>query len=515
MGEEVSNNEELNSQTELELSVSEDRLTAHLSGACPPDWDRRQIQYAITNLLKEQGVKYGLDAQSMRQAIDRILQGHSIEKVLVARGQLPTKGTDAEITMHVDLVGSVVGREQKGGKVDFRDRGPIPTVEPGTVLATLKKGLRGDPGKDVYGNVLHAEESRMLRLLGGEGVEIVEDGTKAVSTVVGMVARPEEEKIQVKNVLVVKEDVDLNTGHIDFPGAVKVCGTIRSDFKVKCYSLETETIEPRAVIEVKNDLMVYAGIMGAAVRVGGDLAARFVRDAKVICNGDVVVDTEIVQSVIQAGGMLKVSGLEGRIVDSHLAAIKGISAGDVLCSRSEATILRIGVNPEFEKQYWSYKKNLESALNQQNQITEAVNAQEKELISTEEELRDLISLFHKTQDQKERENQLTQINMIKPLREALKQGVDQGGQRLAELVYEIQRLKEKVRKMEQIMPAGATWLDVRGRAEQGVQIRTPRASATLEKVHQAFSAREVLSRDKNTNEEQIAVKMTKLRMAAK
>ena len=245
------------------------------------------------------------------------------------------------------------------------------------------------------------------------------------------------------------------------------------------------------------------------------MAARFVRDAKVICNGDVVVDTEIVQSVIQAGGMLKVSGLEGRIVDSHLAAIKGISAGDVLCSRSEATILRIGVNPEFEKQYWSYKKNLESALNQQNQITEAVNAQEKELISTEEELRDLISLFHKTQDQKERENQLTQINMIKPLREALKQGVDQGGQRLAELVYEIQRLKEKVRKMEQIMPAGATWLDVRGRAEQGVQIRTPRASATLEKVHQAFSAREVLSRDKNTNEEQIAVKMTKLRMAAK
>ena len=275
MGEEVSNNEELNSQTELELSVSEDRLTAHLSGACPPDWDRRQIQYAITNLLKEQGVKYGLDAQSMRQAIDRILQGHSIEKVLVARGQLPTKGTDAEITMHVDLVGSVVGREQKGGKVDFRDRGPIPTVEPGTVLATLKKGLRGDPGKDVYGNVLHAEESRMLRLLGGEGVEIVEDGTKAVSTVVGMVARPEEEKIQVKNVLVVKEDVDLNTGHIDFPGAVKVCGTIRSDFKVKCFSLETETIEPRAVIEVKNDLMVYAGIMGRRRPRGGGFGRPF------------------------------------------------------------------------------------------------------------------------------------------------------------------------------------------------------------------------------------------------
>lgn len=515
MGEEISNTEQPGSRTELDLTVSEDRLTAYLSGSCPVDWDRRKVQYAITDLLKKQGVKYGLDAKAMREAIDRILQGHPIERVIVARGQPPTKGTDAEIIQHVELAGSVVGRETKNGIVDFRDRGPIPTVEPGTVLATLKKGLRGEPGKDVHGKALHPEESRMLRLLGGEGVELQDDGTKAVSTVVGMVARPGEEKILVKNVLIIDEDVDLNTGHIDFPGAVKVCGTVRSDFKVKCYSLEVETIEPRAVIEVKNDLMVYAGIMGAAVRVGGDLAARFIRDAKVICKGDAVVDTEIVQCGIQVGGALKVSGLEGRIVDSHLAAIKGISAGDVLCSRREATILRIGVNPEFEKQYWSYKKNLESAINQQNQIAEAVDAQQKELTSTEEELRDMIQLFHRTQDQKERENQLTQINMIKPLREALKQGVDQGQNRVDELVYEIQRLREQVHKMALVMPAGAIWLDVRGKAEQGIQIRTPRASLTLEKMHQAFSAREVVLRDKNTNEEQITVKLGKLRMTAK
>lgn len=515
MSGEVSNKEQQGSQSELSLAVSEDSLTAYLAGSCPPGTDRRQVQYAITDLLKKNGVKYGLDAQAMREAIDRIVAGETVEKVLVARGQAPTSGVDAEIEQHVELVGSVAVRETKNGKVDFRDRGPIPTVEPGTLLATLKKGLRGEPGKDVYGKPVHPPENRMLRLIGGEGVEIQEDGTKAVSTVVGMVARPEEEKFLVKNILLVEEDVDLNTGHIDFPGAVKVNGTIRSDFKVKCYSLEAQTIEPRAVIQVKDDMMVYAGIMGAAVKVGGDLAARFVRDAKVICEGNVVVDTEIVQSVIQAGGTLKVTGLEGRIVDSHLAAIKGIAAADVLCSRREASILRIGVNPEFEKSYWSNKKNLESAVNQENQIYEAVLAQEHELESTETELRDLIQLFHKTQDPKERENQLTQINMIKPLREALKQGVEQGHQRLDELVFEIQRLRERIEQMEAVLPAGAIWLDVRGKAEQGTQIRTPRASVVLEKAHQAFSAREVAVRDKNTNEEQITVKLGKLRMTAK
>lgn len=489
-------------------------MEARLSGSLPEGADRRQAQYAITELLKKTGVRYGMDAQAMRQAIDALLAGELVKDVVVARGMEPTQGEEAAITLHVPAGVGVVGRVKKNGFVDFRDRGPIPTVKPGDLLATLKKGRRGDPGRDVLGKLVHPAEVRMLRLLAGPGVELEQDGTVAVAAVEGMVDRPEEERLVVQSVLDIPGDVDLNTGHIEFPGAVRVQGTVCSDFKVKCYSLIADTIEPRAIIDVKTDVVVYGGIMGALVRAGGNVMARFVRDARLVCNGDLTVETEIVQSKLQAGGRIRITGPESRIVDSHLAAIKGVQATDVLCSRREATIIRIGVNPEFEKLYYSNKRALESLINQRDQIMEAVDAQKTELLSTEEELRHMIEAFHSMEGVKDREVHLTQINMIKPLREALKQGVAQGSARLGEMIFEIQRLREQLTRMEAVMPVGAIWLDVRGRAEHGVEIRTPRASLALENTHQAFSARESTMLDKASGEERIGVKLSQLRLTA-
>lgn len=498
----------------LALEVSGDRMEARLSGEVPEGADRKQVQYAITEALKKSGVRYGMDAQAMRQAIEALLAGQRVQGLVVARGQAPVEGEDAVITPRVEFGAGVVGRVNKKGIVDFRDRGPIPTVQPGTVLATLKKGLRGEPGRDVLGKLVHPPEVRMLRLLPGDGVSIDDDGATVSAAVEGMPDRPEEERFVVQSVLDIAGDVDLNTGHIEFPGAVRVQGTIRSDFKVKCYGLTAETIEPRAIIDVKADVVVYGGIMGAVVRAGGNVMARFVRDARVVCNGDMNIDTEIIQSKLQAGGHIRVSGLESRIVDSHIAAIKGVQAGDVLCSRREATMIRIGVNPEFEKQYFANKRALESLVNQRDQIMEAVDAQKTELVGTEEELRHMIEAFHSMEGVKDREVHLTQINMIKPLREALKQGVAQGTLRLGEMVFEIQRLREQIARMEAVAPQGAIWLDVRGRAEQGVEIRTPRASLVLENTHQGFSAREATIQDKQTGEERPTVKLSRLRTTA-
>lgn len=177
-------------------------------------------------------------------------------------------------------------------------------------------------------------------------------------------------------------------------------------------------------------------------------------------------------------------------------------------------MIRIGVNPEFEKQYFANKRALESLVNQRDQIMEAVDAQKTELAGTEEELRHMIEAFHSMEGVKDREVHLTQINMIKPLREALKQGVAQGTLRLGEMVFEIQRLREQIARMEAVAPQGAIWLDVRGRAEQGVEIRTPRASLVLENTHQGFSAREATIQDKQTGEERPTVKLSRLRTTA-
>jgi hypothetical protein len=106
---------------------------------------------------------------------------------------------------------------------------------------------------------------------------------------------------------------------------------------------------------------------------------------------------------------------------------------------------------------------------------------------------------------------MSQVEMIKPLRENLKEGVASGKARLDELMYELQREQERLEEMEAVMPAGNVWLDVRQGADATTEIRAPRSSLTLQAQEGAFSARELMVKDKKTGQAKPAIQMGNLR----
>jgi hypothetical protein len=136
------------------------------------------------------------------------------------------------------------------------------------------------------------------------------------------------------------------------------------------------------------------------------------------------------------------------------------------------------------------------------------------LEATEDELRGILAALNDPSQQGNRENLITQVQMIKPLRQALKEGVMGGRARLEEIQYQTQRLGEKIEEMEKIMPVGAIWLDVRGRAEALVEIRGPRASLVLEQSEDHFSAREQELVDKASGISGFVIKPGRLRASA-
>ena len=498
----------------LVLEVSDDLMHARLSGRAAPGSELVEVQRQIVNLLREHGVKAGVSPQAVRQAAERLARGEPVSELVLARGTPPSQGRDAQIRLHVELGGERVGRRTESGHIDFRDKGPLPVVEPGTPVASLVPAQPGEPGLNVLGQKVPPRPVRLLRLHAGKGLSLERGGTLAVASAQGMVMRPAEDRFEVVEILEVRGDVDFHTGHIDFPGKVVVTGTVLTGFKVRCYDLEVREMEPGSQVEVRDNLTVEGGIMGSEVTVGGNLVARFIRDSRVVAKGDVICENEIVQSRVEAQGLVVVTLTDGRIVNSQVAGVKGVAAGEIVSSGSPHTVIRLGVSPEFEQEIYSLRKKVKDLEDEAERLNELLIGQQEELQTTEQDLKGLLLALKDPAQQANRENLISQIEMIRPLRETLKEGVTAGLARLEEITYQKQRLQERLGEMEKLLPPGAVWLDVRVAAEATTEIKTPHASLVLDRKLGGFSAREALVRDPATGKSKLVVQTGPLRRRA-
>ncbi len=499
--------------SDLTVRVSPDRLSVTLDGSVDSNTPPAKIKDLIQVLLRGNEVKYGLLVPAIKRAIVDLAAGKRLEGLEVARGLAATPGKDAHIALQVELAGGSVGRMNEHGHIDFKDRGPLPVVERGTPLAALSPAVPGTPGRDVHGQVLQPQEPRLLKLQKGQGVSIERDGLVAVAAVSGVATRPAEDTLEVLEVYEL-EEVDYDTGHVDYPGMVRIRGSVLSGFTVRCKSLEVGELEPDSRLEVAGDVTIFGGAMGATIKAEGKISCRFIRDSNVQCGGDMVVESEIVTSVLDCGGKVSVTGSGGRIVNSRIAALKGVSVQVVKSSGAEPTLIRLGASDEFMAELSELRRRLREIDQEREKLLDVVTGNEKELADTEADLRDLVARLKDASHRDQWDNLLGQVEMLKPMRASLKEGVISGRARIDELHYERQRLSEKVAEMEEVVPSGAVWMDVRDSASSGTEIMTPRASLTLQRGEGSFSAREVEEKIPGEDRRRIVVKLGPLRAGA-
>ncbi|CAO0819685.1 hypothetical protein DFAR_1060003 [Desulfarculales bacterium] len=149
--------------------------------------------------------------------------------------------------------------------------------------------------------------------------------------------------------------------------------------------------------------------MGAEVVARGKVQARYVRQSRVICGGDLLTENEIVSSEITSNGKVVVVAAEGRLVNSHMTPIKGMVTGDLICSVRGATVVRLGMRPEFEQRLMNARRQVASLEKEQEQINEAMVVQKQELEATEDELRGILAALNDPAQQSNRENLIPQV----------------------------------------------------------------------------------------------------------
>jgi uncharacterized protein (DUF342 family) len=258
------------------------------------------------------------------------------------------------------------GKLLEDGTIDWKDRGEIPQVDEGNLLAEIIPGIYGTVGMDVFGNEIPALPIAKLSLSAGKGVKKSEDGNSFFASARGTPQLSGNEALIVSPVLNIPGDIGIKTGHVEFNGHIEVEGAVQSGFRVRGESFRAQSID-NAELNVSGDIVVTGGIFNSKIKCKGNVKAVHVHKSDIDAGGDLVVEKEIFESKVELYGICKIE--YGTIISSEIAARGGIIAENVGTALSKPSHLEVGVDHTLRREISGLKKLFSNAGRRKKDLT--------------------------------------------------------------------------------------------------------------------------------------------------
>jgi uncharacterized protein len=348
-------------EPEIQILVDRDRMGASLTVVIPKN-SRPLAMEEVYDKIHAAGILHGIDREAVQRAYDR----PGIQ-VVCAKGDPPVDGTNAVIEYTFDLTKKGQPVELPDGRVDFKDLNLYTVVAEKDVLAEKTPPTPGTTGTDVLGQPVFAKAGKDILMPAGKNVYI--DDNKLVAGIAGQM-QIVNNKVHVSPVIEIKGDVDLSTGNIEFVGNVVIRGSVQAGFTVKADgNIEIYGSVSGGTVDGKN-VLIRMGIQGMQrgyVKAKETVATKFIENANVSADGDIIVTDTILHSKVHAGKKVLVEGKRGFIAGGHVMATEEIRAKIVGTHLAVATDLEVGVNPDIRDEYQRIRKELKLAENNLDQ----------------------------------------------------------------------------------------------------------------------------------------------------
>lgn len=297
----------------ISITVAPDKMKAFLSVETPGGQGINTAE--VFKELEKQGIMYGVDLDRIQALCQSSL---SFNHELIAEGTPSIPGEDAEIEYYFHPT-NLIPELTEDGRVDYYNLGIVTQVQAGDVLAVRKPATPGTEGYNVRGEVLKPMPGKQLHFQTGKGIVIEND--RALAEFEGAI-HWQGNRIGVSRMKVIDGDVDFSTGNIDFPGKLVITGWIRSGFRAEA----DEDIEVRGGIEDawvlsrQGSVFVHQGIAGrnnAVIKAKANVEAKYIQEAEVSAEKNVVVNEYIIRARIQVGNALLLQGRKGRLMGQN------------------------------------------------------------------------------------------------------------------------------------------------------------------------------------------------------
>ena len=300
----------------------------------------------IRDALAEKKIVAGIVSDEMMLGFIES-SGFKTKAFRVAKGIRPIQGKDAKIEFffNIDYLGA--GGLDADGNIDFKQRGSVPYVQVGTVLAEKTPMVESRQGHNIFGDEIDAIPGNDMPLRFGKGAKLSEDGLKILADVTGFPKYALSGVIFVHEEYATEGDVDYETGHIEYDGNVKVNGCIKAGFQVKGNDVTSVELDG-GIVTAEGNVHVKGGINEATIYARGEVTAKFVHKSDIICMGNVHIAKEIVDSTIACSGSCIIES--GKLISSEVTAKMGLTARNIGTQTASPCMVRVGHDAFFEKE---------------------------------------------------------------------------------------------------------------------------------------------------------------------
>ena len=433
-----------------ELTIAGDKVDAYI---CPQQEPAPEVGLdSIKGLLEMEKISFGLADDA--QITDYLASKPSMEAPWkIAQGEQVKPGRPPKIKYHFETDPLIAGTIDESGSIDFKNRGKIPQVEEGEIIAEIIPPTEGVPGTDIYGNPIPPPQYDEVIISSGKGVQRSEEDP--LIFVAQKKGRPEvldNGTLCVSDVLAIPGDIGVETGHVEFDGHIEVAGSVQEGYRVKGKALTADEIL-QAEVKIDGDIIVSKGIIGATIITDGTVKASHIRDAVIDSLGDINVQTEIYESRIETNGAFNIE--RGKILSSKVSAMRGINAAEIGSDGSVPCNLVVGIDNRIKKKIARIifkisekekeKEALKSQIPKLRIGAEALEDRIGELAQQEDnrsvKARSLNATLEKLKESNDREN----IAKVLQLIEHLNQGLDQVKDKTGKLLEEKDQLDSVIR----------------------------------------------------------------------
>ena len=289
---------------------------------------------------------------------DMFAKSRCDQEILIAEGKPAVDGEKGKVSYLFQRENIADSQEDENARVDFKQTGYVIQVEKGSVLAEIFPPKKGHDGISVTGEVITAKQHDPIELPIGKNTEKSEKNPNQVVASIDGVVAVKNSRVNVDPVIIIDNDVDYETGNIDFNGSVIIKGGIKAGCAVKAEGeITVKEVVEDAVIDSQGSVTLKGGFVGygkGKLTTQSDAVIAFAENQKIYAGGNVNVSDSLLHCTVEADGKIFVMGKRG-VVGGSITASDSIEVQSEGSDAFKKTVLCIGLKREVREKMEQFK----------------------------------------------------------------------------------------------------------------------------------------------------------------
>ena len=352
-----------------EISVDPNCTTAFMTMTAPENGGLDITRDKVNAAIAAKGIKSGLLESDIDNAIKNKCYG---ENICIARWKPPVDGTDGKVEYYFHRETAFKPVEDENGNVDYKNLGLVRNVYRGTPIAKITPPTEGTPGMDIMGKTVSQRKGVPAGVRVGKGTELVNNDTEIIASVDGNLTYGNG-AFNIEESLLIRGDVDVSSGNIDFIGDIVIRGNVMEGFAVtsKKTVMIHGTVTNGTVIADGNITVKLGCINSTLTSNKGSIKLDFCENSKITAAGS-VESNSFVGGEVFAGTAINATG-KGVMVGGKYTALQNITASVIGSESYAKTLVTLGNNAVLSEEMDGHKHKIAEMTDKVDQLGKILN----------------------------------------------------------------------------------------------------------------------------------------------